>query len=174
MARQRRSRAGVTSSSRQASDAPPAVYQGTLVTGSAIALVVGAVVEMVSVAVPDAAPVMLTGVVEPKLTVGGCTAPVGLEVMAAVSATLPVNPPEGVMVIKEVFAVVAPGAIVGAVPEMVKAGGGGGVTVTKKAGPEAVLKMEELAQQLTPEGHTGWRRQYIDRCRVVKKFHRVE
>ena len=82
------------------------------------------VVETVSVAVPAAAPVMLTGLVEPKLRVGGLTAPDGLEVIAAVNATLPVNPPLGVTVIVEVFPVAAPGATVTAVPLMVKSGAG--------------------------------------------------
>ena len=45
---------------------------------------------------------MLTGLVEPKLSVGGSVALAGLEVMAAVRATLPVKPPLGAMVIVEV------------------------------------------------------------------------
>ena len=53
-------------------------------------------VEITSEAVPAEAPVMMTGVVEPKLRVGGFCAFAGLEVMAAVSATLPANPPTGV------------------------------------------------------------------------------
>jgi len=69
---------------------------------------VAAVVEMVSVAVPATVPVMLTGVVEPKLRVGGYWAPAGLEVTAAVRATLPVKPPAGVTVIVYVFPLVAP------------------------------------------------------------------
>jgi hypothetical protein len=77
---------------------------------------------MVRVAVPVAAPVMLTGVVEPKLKVGGFTAPVGPEVTAAVSATLPVNPPAGVTATVEVLPVVAPAATVTAVPAIVKMG----------------------------------------------------
>jgi hypothetical protein len=75
---------------------------------------------MVSVAVPAVVPLMLTGVVEPKLNVGRYCAPVGLEVTAAESATLPVKPPAGVTVIVEVFAVVAPFATVTAVPLTVK------------------------------------------------------
>ena len=47
----------------------------------------------VSVAVPAALVVMLTFPVEPKLNVGRLDAPAGLDVIAAVSATLPVNPP---------------------------------------------------------------------------------
>jgi hypothetical protein len=81
-----------------------------------------AVVEMVRVAVPAAAPVMLTGLVEPKLKVGGSSAPLGLEVTAAVSATLPVKPPDGVTAMLEVFPVVAPGVTVTAVPVIVKPG----------------------------------------------------
>ena len=67
---------------------------------------------MVRVAVPAAVPVILTGLVEPKLSVGGYCAPLGLEVTAAVSATLPVKPPAGVIVIVDVLPVVAPGATV--------------------------------------------------------------
>jgi hypothetical protein len=53
---------------------------------------------------------MLTGVVEPKLSVGMYSAPVGLVAIAAVSATLPVEPPAAVTVMVGVLAVVAPGA----------------------------------------------------------------
>ena len=89
---------------------------------------------MVSVSMPAAAPEMFTGLVEPKLRVGGSTAPLGLEVTAAVSATLPVKPPDGVTVMVEVFPVVAPAVTVTAVPVIVKPGGP--VTVTE-ACPEA-------------------------------------
>jgi hypothetical protein len=82
---------------------------------------------MVRVAVAALLPVMVTGLVEPKLKVGGSMAPAGLEVMAAVSATLPVKPPTGITVMVEVFDVVAPGAMVTAVLVIVKVGA---VTVT--------------------------------------------
>jgi hypothetical protein len=85
---------------------------------------------MVRVAVPAVVPVMLTGVVEAKLKVGRYTAPVGLEVMAAVSATLPVKPPLGVTVIVEVLLVDAPRATDTAVPLMVRPGTGA-VVVTE-------------------------------------------
>lgn len=88
--------------------------------GRTEAVVDGAVVLMVSVAVPAVAPVIFTGVVAPKLKVGKSRAPEGLEVIAAVSATLPVNPPLGVTVMVEVLPVVAPGARVTAVPERVR------------------------------------------------------
>ena len=65
---------------------------------------------------------MLTGVVEPKLRVGRSCAPLGLEVTAAVRATLPVKPPEGVTVIVEVFPVETPALTVTAVPVIVKLG----------------------------------------------------
>jgi hypothetical protein len=71
---------------------------------------------MVRVAVPAVVPVMLTGLVEPKLKLGGYWAPAGLDVMAAVNDTLPVKPPAGVTVMVEVFPVVAPGATEAAVP----------------------------------------------------------
>jgi len=73
---------------------------------------------MVSVAVADVAAAILAGVVAPKLKVGSATAPAGLDVMAAVSAMLPVYPPTGVRVIVDVFPVVAPGSTVTAVPLM--------------------------------------------------------
>jgi hypothetical protein len=107
-----------------ANEAPPATYHGSPGRfGITAALVVAAVVENVSVAVPAATPVIATGVVVPKLRVGGYRLPVGLDVIAAVNATLPVNPPVGVSVIVEAFPVVAPGATVTAVPATVKLGG---------------------------------------------------
>jgi len=83
----------------------------------------------VRVAVPAVAPAMFTGLVEPKLTVGGYTAPAGPEVTAAVRTTLPVKPPAGVTVIVEVFPLVAPGATLTAVPLTAIPGGTGGVTM---------------------------------------------
>jgi hypothetical protein len=77
---------------------------------------------MVRIAVAAAVPVMFTGVVVLKLKVGRSTAPAGLEVIAEVSATLPVKPPLGVKVIVEVFPVVAPGATETDVPVMEKVG----------------------------------------------------
>jgi hypothetical protein len=56
------------------------------------------VVEIVRAAVPAPVPVMFTGLVEPKLKVGGLMALAGLDVIAVASETLPVNPPEGVTV----------------------------------------------------------------------------
>jgi len=106
--------------------------------GYAKALLVAAVVLMVRVAVPAVVPVILTGLVVPKLKVGGSWPPVGLEVTAAVSVTLPVKPPLGVTVTVDVFPVVAPGETVTAVPVTVKLGGNGVVTVTE-AVPEFAL-----------------------------------
>ena len=51
---------------------------------------------MVSVAVPAVGLVMSTGLVEPKLKVGGSCAPLGPEVTAAVSATLKLTGPSAV------------------------------------------------------------------------------
>jgi hypothetical protein len=75
---------------------------------------------------------MLTGVVDPKLNVGKFTAPPGLTVSAAVSATLPVKPPLGVTVIVDVLPVVAPRVTVIAPPFVSAklAGGTKAVTVT--------------------------------------------
>jgi hypothetical protein len=108
------------------------VYQPVLdPLGNRSALDVGAVLEIVSVAVPAVALVILTGVVEPKLNVGGSWAPVGLDVTAAVSATLPVNPPLGVTVMVDVLPVVAPGLNVTAEPVIATLGGIAAVTITE-------------------------------------------
>jgi hypothetical protein len=69
------------------------------------------------------------------LHVAGSVAATGA--MAQVRLTSPVNPPEGVNEMVEVFPVAAPGTIVTAVPLTVKLGGGGVVTVTV-AVPEAL------------------------------------
>jgi len=82
------------------------------------------VVKVVKVAVPAGAPVMLTGVVAPKVKVGKFCAPAGLPVSAADNTTLPVKPPMGVTVTVELFPVVAPGITVTAVPLTVKLGAG--------------------------------------------------
>jgi hypothetical protein len=112
--------------------APPGAYHGTsLCLGYSNALLLAGVVVMVSVAVAAAVPLMVTGLVEPKLSVGRSEAPVGLAVTAALKATLPVNPATGVTAIVEVFPVVAPGARVTAAPEMVRLGGAAVVTVTE-------------------------------------------
>ena len=100
--------------------------------------IVAGVVEIVSVAVPAAVLVMVTGLVDPKLKVGGYSVPAGLEVTTAVRATLPVKPPAGVTVIEDVFPEVAPFAIVTAVPLIVKLELTAVVTVTK-AVPDASL-----------------------------------
>jgi hypothetical protein len=84
--------------------------------------VVGAEVVTVKVAVPLLAPVIVTGVVVPKLKVGGSTAPVGLVAIVAVSETGPVKPPDGVSVMVDVFPVAAPGATETAVPATAKPG----------------------------------------------------
>ena len=91
---------------------------------------VGAVVETVRTAVPAVVPVMLTGVVDPKLKLGGYWAPGGLDVRAAVNATLPTKPPAGVTEMVDVFPEVAPGATVTTVPVTVKLGFTAVVTVT--------------------------------------------
>jgi hypothetical protein len=101
-------------------------------------LLVATVVEIVSVAEPPDAPVIMTGVVEPKLKDGKFCAPAGLRAMAAVSAMLPLKPPPGVKVIVEVFAAVAPGVTVTAVPLIAKLGLTAAVTVTEVV-PVALL-----------------------------------
>jgi len=72
---------------------------------------VAAVVDIVSVAVLAVEPAMFTGLVDPKLRLGGYCAPAGLELMVGARETFPVKPPAGVTVIVEVFPVVAPGEI---------------------------------------------------------------
>jgi hypothetical protein len=85
---------------RQANAAPVAEYQRTPGRSGAVrAPADAAVVAMVRVAIPAVVPVMLTGLVEPKLSVGKSCAPDGLDVMAAVRATLPVKPPLGLRTI---------------------------------------------------------------------------
>jgi hypothetical protein len=109
----------------QARTTPLGVYHGTPECfGWTIAALVAAVVEMVRIAVPAPAPVIATGLVEPKLSVGGYWAPEGPEVTVAVRATLPAKPPLGVTVMVEVLPVVAPGVTVTAVPLTLKLGGG--------------------------------------------------
>ena len=84
-----------------------------------------AVVTTVRVAAPAALPVMLRGLVELKLKVGGTNAPLGLVVRAAAIATLPVKLPIGVTVIVEVLPVVAPATMLTGVPLIVKSGDAG-------------------------------------------------
>lgn len=131
--RQLRRRTGMPKSKRQARVAPPVTYQGSPGRlGKTSELLLAAVVVIVRVAVPAVVPVMVTGVVGPKLKVGGYWAPVGLDVTVAVSATLPMKPPVGVTVMVDVFPVVTPGAeTVTAVPLTVKLGLTAGVTVTE-------------------------------------------
>jgi hypothetical protein len=72
IARQRRNRFGVLKSRRQAREAAPVVYQEMRLAAFGKALALGAVVRMVSVALTLVIPVTLTGLVAPKLKVGGC------------------------------------------------------------------------------------------------------
>ena len=90
--------------------------------GTVSAALIGAVVLMVRTAVPAPVPVIITGFVAPKLSVGRSCAPVGLEVRAAVNSIVPVKPLFGVMVIVEEFPVDAPGDKVVEVPLSAKLG----------------------------------------------------
>ena len=119
-----RRRAGIPKNRRQANTAPPEIARTLGRSGAVRAPVVGAVLEMVRVAVTAEAPVIFTGFVEPKLNPGRSCAPVGLEVIAALSDTLPVKPPLGVTVMVAVFPEVAPGAIDTVRLLMAKLGGG--------------------------------------------------
>jgi hypothetical protein len=123
MLRQVRRRAGMPKSKRHAMTVPPAENHGMLGrAGRANARFVAGVVEMVRVAIPALLPVMLAGLVEPKLRVGRYCAPVGLEAIAAVKTTAPAKPPAGVTVMANVFPVVAPRVIAIDVPPIVKLG----------------------------------------------------
>ncbi len=113
----------IPKSSTKARAALPAAYRRIpFGWGRARALFVGAVVVTVSVAVTADAPLIITGVVDPKLSVGGYCAPLGLPVTEAESETLPVKPPFGVIVMVDVLPVTAPGATVTAVPESERPG----------------------------------------------------
>ena len=75
---------------------------------------------MVKVAVPLLVPFRLTwALAGVQLKVGGRFEP-GLFVIAAERVTAPVNPPDGVTVIVDVFPEVAPAVRVTVVPEIVK------------------------------------------------------
>ena len=82
---------------------------------------------------------MFTGLVEPKLCVGRFCASDGLEEIDAVSAMLPVKPPDGVRVIVEVFDVIAPGPTLTLVLLMVEPAVAAVVTLTT-ADPVAEAK----------------------------------
>jgi hypothetical protein len=136
---QLRRRIGMKKKTRHAIAAlPTAIQRFEGCGGSVSAPVVGAVVEIVSVAVPALALEITTGLVEPKLTVGGSVAPAGLAVICAVKATDPVNPPVGVTVIFDVFPVIAPGSSVTLAAARVKLGVTAAATVTLLA-PEEVV-----------------------------------
>ena len=131
-----RRRAGIPMSSTQLRSEPPPAYQGTF-HGVRLAAEhdwpCPEVVVKVRMAVPAVAPVMVTGLVDAKLKMGAATAPAGPDVIAAVSPTLPMNPPTGDTETVDVFPVVAPGATETAVPVTVKVGFAGTVTVTDVA-----------------------------------------
>jgi hypothetical protein len=129
--RKRRRRAGMPKRRRQASAAPPWYQRMPGSAGRVRLEVVGAVVVIVSVAVPAVVPVMETGLVEPKLRVGRSCAPEGLEARVAVRATLPVKPLLGVTVTATVLPVVDPGVTVRGRAARVRPGGPG-VTVTDR------------------------------------------
>lgn len=128
--RKRRRRAGMPKRRRQASAAPPWYQRMPGSAGWAKAVVLGAVVVMVRVAVPAVVPVMETGLVEPKLRVGRSCAPEGLEARVAVRATLPVKPLLGVTVTATVLPVVDPGVTVRGRAAIFRPGGGGAAAVT--------------------------------------------
>lgn len=89
-------------------------------TGYARAPLVAAVVEMMSVTVPGVSGAIFTELAGLKLNVGRSWAPAGLEVIVAISVTLPVKSLTDVTVMVEVFPVVAPGLTDTGVPAIVK------------------------------------------------------
>ena len=118
-----RRRMGTKKNSKQANAVPPRKCRRPAGrAGKATAALPAAVLNTVRAAVAALTPVICAGLVEPKLRVGVSRAPLGLEVMATVSATAPVNPPLGVMLIVEAFPVSAPGERLTAVPVMLKLG----------------------------------------------------
>lgn len=74
---------------------------------------------------PDEEPEITTDAAEPNENVGRLTAPAGLDVRAAVRATVPVKPPLGVTVMVAELPVVAPDfKVMGPLFESVNPGGG--------------------------------------------------
>ena len=95
-------------------------------------------------------PLIVMELVEPRLTVGRSTAPAGLEEIAAVSVTVPVNPPVGVIEIVEVFPEVAPGATVTGFPEMLNP-----LTVNEKGADGEVTPLLALIVRLNTPPETA-------------------
>jgi hypothetical protein len=111
-----------------------------------------AVVPIVSVAVPGVVPVMLTGLVALKLTVGIATAPLGLVVITAVRATLPVKPltPVTVMVLvppAPCATVILPGE-----DDMLKLGGATVMATTVSATETEAVWLPKEAVRMTVAG----------------------
>ena len=129
---------GSAKSSKHAAMAPAPPGQRMRELGEFDALPDDEVVAIVSVAVAAEDPVILTGLVEPKLSTGRFVAPAGCAAIVAVSITLPVNPPDGVTVIVEVLPEVAPALTLSATAPIAKLAGTGAVTVTV-AVPDALL-----------------------------------
>jgi hypothetical protein len=94
-------------------------------------MLVAAVVVTVKVAAPGVALPMLIGVVEPKLNVGRSRAAVGVVATIDARSTLPENPLAGVIVIVELFPLVAPGETTTVEPAIAKLGSSGATTVTE-------------------------------------------
>ena len=127
MASQLRRRFGILNKKASARVAPPADGQKSL---NGWLSAVPEVVETVSVAVCAVEPLIVTegGAM---LHVAGSFAAAG--VIAQVRLTVPVNPFDGVMVMVEVFPVVAPGSSVIVVPVTANVGGGPAVTSKMKS-----------------------------------------
>jgi hypothetical protein len=128
--RQERRRRGIPKSRMQARAAPPEGYQGNRLRAGLAVAVVGAVVEMVRVAMAEPLLLTLAGEDAPKLRVGRCLAPTGAEAIEAVRVTVPVKPPAGVMETVDAFAVVAPAATVTDVVARAKDAGAAAATVS--------------------------------------------
>src|SRR5580658_1939776 len=110
-ARKLRRRDGMPMNTMQASMAPAAAYQEVLLClGWSNAAVVAAVELTVSVEVCAVEPLKFVNETGERAQVAGSLAAVG--VMAHISATVAVNPPDGVTLIVDVLPVAAPGLTV--------------------------------------------------------------
>jgi hypothetical protein len=139
----RRRRVGAMKRSTQARPTPPVVYQGDLpALERSNDAVVAAVLVMLSVQVCAAAPVIETDAGESAQVAGSLVA---VGVMAQLSATAPVNPPDGVTLIVEVLADVAPGLTV-MLPLFERAKAGATVVTETEPVPVALLYTEELVE----------------------------
>lgn len=125
MTSQLRRRLGRTKKNTTASTVPPVDGQNSL-SGLFIELLAAVVLRVIT-SICAVVPLMVTDD-EAKPHVGGSLAPVG-PVTAQVRLTVPVNPPDGVTLIVEVFPLVAPG-LTDMLPLLLRANEGATAEVT--------------------------------------------